>query len=347
MGLVNNELFLLIRDYFKSYLPIMRKSSPNTIRSYQTAMEQFLDYLKDYRKIKLYEVTIEMINIKTVTTYLKSIEETRACSVSTRNHRLNCIRAFLKYAASCNLEAAACWNEIQLLKPARNAVKPVDYLSLSTIEAILAQPDITTLMGLRDMFLMLFLYQTGARVQELVDVHIKNISFGKTAVVTLHGKGAKVRCVPLREKLVEHLNRYIATFHPQAIPYSDEYLFFTKRDGKRTRMSEDNVRRLVQKYGKKAQEKHPDVPNNIHPHLFRHSRAMHLYQSGVALPLVSQWLGHSRLETTLIYAHADTEQKRQAIENAIPEESTLKLFLNSERYSIDDEDTIKQLYGLR
>jgi len=347
MGLASNELFLIIRDYFKSYLPMMRKCSPNTIRAYQITMEQFLDYLKDEHKIKLYEVTIEMINRDSLAAYLKSLEIKRGCSISTRNHRLNCIRAFCKYAAACNLDAAAFWNEIQLVKPARKAEKPVEYMSQSAIETILAQPDITTYMGLRDMFLMLFLYQTGARVQELVDVKIKDISFGKTAVVTLHGKGSKVRCVPLREKLVEHLNRYIVTFHPQAIAYSNEYLFSTKRDRKHTRMSEDNVRRLVQKYGKMAREKNPDVPNNVHPHLFRHSRAMHLYQSGVALPLVSQWLGHSRLETTLIYAHADTEQKRQAIEKAIPEESSLKLFLNSERYSVDDEDTIKQLYGLR
>ena len=325
----------------------MRKSSPNTIRAYQIAMEQFLDYVKDEHNIKLYEITFGMINRENVTAYLKHIEAAKGCGTSTRNHRLNCIRAFCKYAASCNLDAAACWNEIQLLKPAREAVKPVEYMSQNVIETILAQPNITTRMGLRDMFLMLFLYQTGARVQELVDVRIKDISFGKTAVVSLHGKGAKVRCVPLREKLVDHLNHYLSTFHSQSNQYSEEYLFFTLRNRKHARMSEDNVRRMIQKYGKVAQQEEPHVPDNVHPHLFRHSRAMHLYQSGVALPLVSQWLGHSRLETTLIYAHADTEQKRRAIENAIPEESTLKMFLNAERYSIDDEDTIKQLYGLR
>jgi site-specific recombinase XerD len=112
-------------------------------------------------------------------------------------------------------------------------------------------------------------------------------------------------------------------------------------------MTEDNVRKLVKSYGTKAKEIDPTIPKNLHPHMFRHSIAMHLYQNGVALPLVSQWLGHSRLETTLIYAYADTEQKRKAIENAIPEDSTLKEFLNADRYTIDDDETIKALYGLK
>ena len=112
-------------------------------------------------------------------------------------------------------------------------------------------------------------------------------------------------------------------------------------------MTEDNVRKLVREYGNRARAKEPSIPENVHPHMFRHSIAMHLYQNGVALPLISQWLGHSRLETTLIYAYADTEQKREAIEKAIPEDSTLKAFLNSERYCLDDDDLIKQLYGLK
>lgn len=347
MGLKSNALFTLLRDYFKYYLTAVRKSSPNTIRTYQVAIEQFLDYIKEERNVRLYDVTLDMIDHNTITSYLVYMTTERGCSITTRNHRLNCIRSFFKYAASCNIEAAAQWNEIQSIKRAHGDVKPVGHLSMETIETILAQPDTSTKIGLRDMFLMLFLYQTGARVQELVGVHIRDISFANTAVVTLRGKGSKVRCIPLRELLMTHLDKYMGIFHPGAGLYSDDHLFFTMHNGKHGKMSEDNVRRLVQKYGQMAKAQLPEIPDNVHPHLFRHSRAMHLYQNGVALPLVSQWLGHSRLDTTLIYAHADTEQKRKAIEKAIPEESTLKQFLNSDRYSLDDEDTIKQLYGLR
>lgn len=112
-------------------------------------------------------------------------------------------------------------------------------------------------------------------------------------------------------------------------------------------MTEQNVRVLVNKYGVMAREINKEVPENVHPHLFRHSWAMALYHNGVDLTLISQWLGHSQFETTLVYAHADTEIKRQAIEKAVPETSSLKGYLNSERYQINDEDLLKQLTGLK
>ena len=112
-------------------------------------------------------------------------------------------------------------------------------------------------------------------------------------------------------------------------------------------MSEDNVRCMVRKYGVAARKKCLEVPENVHPHLFRHSLAMILYQNGVDLSLVSQWLGHSCIERTLIYAHADTEMKRKAIEAAIPHESQPKKYLNSERYTVNNEELLKQLCGLR
>ena len=165
--------------------------------------------------------------------------------------------------------------------------------------------------------------------------------------LTVCGKGNKVRSIPLREDTVQHLKHYLQHFHYEKSMYSNDYLFFTLRNGIRKRMTEDNVRCMVRKYGISAKKDCLEVPDNVHPHLFRHSLAMSLYRNGVDLSLVSQWLGHSCIETTLIYAHADTEIKRQAIEKAIPEESELKQFLNAERYTVDDEELLKQLCGLR
>lgn len=347
MGLKKNELFSITLDYFKSFLPLMRKSSPATIRTYQVALEQYLDYLKSKNNVQLYQVTISMMNKKAMSEYLDYLETEMNCSVSTRNHRRACIRAFLKYAATCSIEAAGIWNEIQAVPKAVDATKPVEYMTIKAVEAIISQPDTSTRKGKRDSFLLLFLYQTGARVQELVDVRICDLSIDTRNVATLHGKGSKTRSIPMREKLVGHLKKYLEVFHPRVNMYSTDTLFYSIHCQKHTRMTEDNVRKLVKSYGRQALEKEPTVPENVHPHMFRHSIAMHLYQNGVALPLVSQWLGHSRLETTLIYAYADTEQKRKAIESAIPEDSTLKAFLNSERYCVDDDNLIKQLYGLK
>jgi site-specific recombinase XerD len=345
--LEKNELFSLIHDYFVVYLKNVKRYSHNTIRSYQKSIELLLDYVKKVQKVKLYEVTFEMINNKTVIDFLNYLEEDRNCSVATRNHRLNCIRSFYKYAAQTDIKVATHWDEIRKVSFARKDEPVVGYMSETAIEALLDAPKLSTKKGLRDMFIMLLMYHTGARVQELLDIRIKDIQLGKTPTIILRGKGSKARTVPLRDKASLHLKGYLKKFHPDEGEYSEQFLFYVVRDDVKKRMTEDNVRKLFRKYGAEAQQKCSEVPENIHPHLFRHSRAMHLYQSGVNLILVSQWLGHSRLETTLIYAYADTEQKRKAIENAIPEESTLKRHLNAARFTIDDEEALKQLCGLR
>ena len=143
----------------------------------------------------------------------------------------------------------------------------------------------------------------------------------------------------------EHLLNYLSVYHPGSPP--DRPLFYTTRNGLRRSMTSDNARKLIKAYGTLARRNCVEVPENVHPHMFRHSRAMHLYQHGMPLLLVSQWLGHANVETTLIYAHADTEMKRKAIEASTPETSPLKSFSNSERFTISDEDLIKKLYGIR
>lgn len=223
----------------------------------------------------------------------------------------------------------------------------IEYMSEAAVKVILEQPDTRTKKGLRDQFLMVVLYDTGARIQEALDIRLRDIHLGKTSTILLHGKGSKARSIPLTEKTVEHLHNYISVFHPGESAYSDQYLFYVARCGQKNRMCEDNARRLIHSYGVAAKKICPEVPDNVHPHLWRHSRAMHLYQHGMDLTLVSQWLGHAQLETTLIYAHADTEQKRRAIESAIDPDSPLKAKLNLERFTVNDEDVLKQLYGLR
>lgn len=347
MGLKKNALFEMTRDYFENYLPMMRRCSPKTKEIYQKVMNQFLDFIKNEKGIKLYKVTIDMINKASVIEYLDYVEKERNCSVKTRNHRLDCIRSFMKFAADNNLRAAELWEEIKMVPRATEEITPVEYLTIAQIERLIALPDTSTEKGLRDSFIMLFMYQTGARVAELVNIRLCDLQLDDSSIVTIHGKGSKVRKVPLRTQLVVHLKKYIHHFHKDADKYSTDYLFYTIHNHRHTKMTEDNVRRLTQKYGEMARKVDPSFPKNIHPHLFRHSIAMHLYQNGVNLNMVSEWLGHTFLETTLIYAYADTEHKRKAIEKAIPEDSTLKKYLNADRFIEEDDDMVRRLYGLK
>lgn len=342
-----SPLFSLVHDFFKIYLPNERKYSPNTIRSYQKALELLLDYVKETKNISLHKLTFEMIDRATLSQFLDYLESERGCSISTRNHRLHCIRAFYNYAAESNVTVVVHWEEVKKVDVAREPKKLVEHMSEAAIAAVLAQPDTAKQKGLRDMFLMLFLYKTGARIQELLDIQLRDIQFGNAPRVTLHGKGAKTRNVPLRENTVQHLKEYLKAFHPHEGVYSDQYLFFVERGGRKKRMAEDTARHFVREYGEAARLVCTEVPENVHPHLFRHSCAMSMYQNGVDLSLVSQWLGHASLETTLVYAHADTELKRKAIEKSVPHDSPLKKHINADRYKVDDDETLKLLAGLK
>jgi site-specific recombinase XerD len=339
-------LFGLIHGYFVEYLPKQKRSSRHTIKAYRAAMNTLLEFTQREKGVSLHEVTFKMIDSSVLANFLESLE-TKGCSVATRNHRLNCIRSFYNYAAKMEPTAIFYREEIQKVPKKNNPkLEIVEYMSETAVKTILEQPNIRTKKGLRDQFLMILLYDTGARIQELMDIQLKDIHAGKTPTVILHGKGGKPRTVPLMEKTMEHFRRYLDVYHKSEQSYSNHHLFYTRRNGENSRMCEDTARRFMRSYGTMAQKLCPEVPDNVHPHLWRHSRAMHLYQNGMDLVLVSQWLGHAKLDTTLIYAHADTEQKRRAIEAATAQSSALHESINVQRYTISEDDVIRQLYGL-
>ncbi len=346
--IVDTTLFGLIHDYFKSYLPIQRRCSPHTIRSYQAVLEAFLDFTKDQRCISLSAVTFKLLDSKMLIKFLDSLE-TNGCSISTRNHRLNCIRAFFTYAAQVDPTTIIHKSDIfkvPIKKLSQSNI--VKYMNEKAVAALLEQPDPLTKKGLRDRFILLLLYDTAARCQELIDLRLCDVKLGKTSTITIrHGKGDKAREVPLMKQTVEHFQNYRHTFHSGEGDYSDCPLFYMLRNGDKKPLENSTIRKLIVSYGQQARQKCIDLPEHITTHTLRHSRAMHLYQHGMDLTLVTQWVGHAQLETTLIYAYADTEQKRKSIEVATPANSPLRKKLNSDRFTITDDATLKILYGLK
>jgi site-specific recombinase XerD len=346
-GVKDTVLFTAIHDFLMVYLPNQQRCSPHTTRAYRYALGTLLDFVTKRRNIPLSKVTFEMLDRKTIIAFLDDIEKNRGCSIATRNGRLNAIRSFFHYAA--NTEPAAMIYRVEVDSiVVKKEDKPsiVAHLSEPAMKALLEQPNVSTKKGLRDQFLMILLYDTGTRIQELLNIRLQDLHLGKTATVTLCGKGSKTRSVPLMEKTVEHLHQYLKAFHREENLRTDKPLFYVIRDGIPRAMCTDNTRRIIRDYSQKAKLVCPDIPDIVHPHMFRHSRAMHLYQHGMDLTLVSQWLGHAQFETTLIYARADTEQKRQAIQRATPKSSPLNTHFNANRYTITDEDTLRRLCGL-
>lgn len=344
----NSTLFGLIHNYLKVYLPKQRKLSPNTIRSYREALELLVDFVKDKKGVPLQDVTFEMLTDETISAYLDYLENERNCGIVTRNNRLAAVRAFFVYAADRDVTTAFALTGLKNVpvKKPDHAIT-IDYMSMAAITTIVELIDATSSKGFRDRVLIILMYDTGARVGEIVAIKLCDLRLGKTPTITLHGKGNKTRSVPLMEKTVLHLQKYLSAFHSDESLYSQSPLFYSEIRGQRNPLSDRRIRYLLKDYGAKAREYCPEVPENVHPHLFRHSRAMHLYQQGMDLTLVSQWLGHANLETTQVYAHADTEHKRKAIAAATPTDNPLHAKLSPEHFTVSDEDTLKRLTGLR
>lgn len=342
----DEALYKTICSFLEVYLPKMRKCSPNTIRSYRKTISSLLDFVVAKRNVPLSGITFSMINASIVAAFLDSVEASGA-SVTTRNQRLQAIRSFFSYAAMIDPAYIFYKNEVNKVPVKKNSSRMVvDYLSEAALKVLLEQPDTSTEKGLRDFLLLLLMYDSAARVQEIVDIRLRDLTSGKTPTVVLHGKGSKTRIVPLMPSTLKYYDLYLQTFHPDEDADSNEYLFFSKRNGIRDRLDTSTVRKMVQRYGKTARESCPAIPDKMHPHLLRHSRAMHLYQHGMDLSLISQWLGHAQFETTLIYAYADTEHKRKAIEKATASNSILKNKNSVKRFVITDDDMIRKLYGL-
>ena len=189
------------------------------------------------------------------------------------------------------------------------------------------------------------MYDTGGRNQEMLDLTLGDIHFdGHSPFAVVTGKGGKTRLVPVMPKTVDHYRKYMSIFHPK--PVTSSHLFYTERKGSRFAMSPDNTARFIKNYGVAAHNINPEVPESLHPHTFRHSRSMHLYRSGMPMVLLAEWLGHAQLSSTLIYANADTEMKREAIDKATSKLNSLVSADTAYLEWEDDEALIRQLYGL-
>jgi site-specific recombinase XerD len=259
-----------------------------------------LGYVADQHHAGVEKVTFTMIDRATVTGFLDHMQATKSWTPSTYNQRLACIRSFFAYAAAAEPTLAiylADLAAIPRLKAA--AAAPVKYMTTDAVTALLAVPDPSTRTGLRDQFFMILMYDLAARDGEMLALNLADIDT-RRLTADLLGKGSKPRRLPITSDTAQHFDRYAAVFHPSPEPATP--MFYTVRSHRRTRMSADNVARLIRQHAATARAICPDVPARGHPHMIRHSRAMHLYQAGMSLALLSEWLGHADVSTTEIYA---------------------------------------------
>src|SRR5699024_8377131 len=207
-----------------------RHASSNTVKAYRTAWNQLLKYIAEQKKISMMSVTFEMIRYEMVLAYLDWLSEEKDISPATQNNRLAAIRASITDASACRPEYISLSCELAAIKiQKKERFREVDYMSEDAVKALFATPDARTRLGMREYVVRVFLYYTGARIQEALDVKICDLRIDKTPTVTLHGKGGKIRVVPLMKDTVQHLDNYMGVFHKGGSVFSTEWLFYVER----------------------------------------------------------------------------------------------------------------------
>lgn len=309
-----NPLARALRSFFVDHLPRVRGASPHTIRSYRDAVALLLRFIALRRDRPVVGLDFEDITPEDVLAFLDHLETERGNSPSSRNARLAAIHAFARSVAAAGPERLECCQRILALPFKRAHQRVVEYLEAEEIHAILGAVDHSTADGRRDHALLLTLFNTGARVQEIVDVRPCDLQLVRPRQVLLRGKGRKERLCPLWPQTADVLQALLV--EKRVDRSATEPLFRNRRGQPLTRFG---VRYLLRKYVRMACSAAPTLAaKRVHPHTLRHSTAVHLLQAGVDLVTISHWLGHASVETTNRYAAVDLETKRTALAKATP-----------------------------
>ena len=309
-----NLLGAVMRDYFTDHLPRLRGTSPHTIHSYRDSLVLLLRFLAARRKWPVAQLDLTDLDPQGILAFLSYLERERKNGVTTRNVRLSAIHALFRFVASRNPEYLDLAQRVLGIPFKRAQQRAIDYLEYEEIDAVLKAIDRTTPQGARDYALLSTMFNTGARVQEIVDLRVCDLQLTKPFQLRLFGKGRKERYCPLWPQTAAVLRAFLKE---RNLDWRSEVRVFPNhRDQPLTRFG---IRYILARCLDRASR---DVPNlhkkRLHPHSMRHSMAVALLQSGVDLSAISQYLGHANLATTNRYAKVDLAMKRKAIARVKP-----------------------------
>ena len=283
------------------------------MESYRDALSLFRRYILNTLGISIRNFTFAECTRECVLDFMKYLTDLKS-KPGTRNQRLSALKSYITFASDKDITLQSIALEVARAPQCRVPKTEKTVICDDAMAAILQQPA-NTKMGLRDRTIMVLLYDSGARLAEILGLHISDVSIdGENPYIRVNGKGNKQRVVPISVKTASHLKQYVSVFHTNDRPNTD-LLIFTIIKNVAGMMSEGNVERFISKYANNAKLSCSSVPNHVHPHMFRRTRATQLYQSGVSLPLVSRLLGHASMETTRQYAKPSLEMLRNAIES--------------------------------
>ncbi len=312
---VASDLGAAVVGFFEDHLPAQRGVSQHTIRSYRDAVVLLLRFTAREQARGIESLELTDLTVDRIERFLMYLEIERRNGVATRNARLAAIHTLARFLAGRYPERLATWQAIVAIPFKRGAPRvPTDYLEASDVKSLLESIDRRNEMGCRDFVLFALLLNTGARVQEVLDLRRRDIRLDPPHQVRLYGKGNKIRICPIWPRTAQLVRELLG--RSQSDDETDKPIFCNQRGGQLTRFG---VRYLLHKYASRAGAMTSGSQQLPHPHSLRHTTAIHLLKAGVDFATISQWLGHASLNTTMRYARADLDMKRQAVSQVFPE----------------------------
>lgn len=295
----------LVQSFFTDYLPVQKGLRLGSIRSYRDTLRLFLCFVAEHSHRPITTLSLQDLTFERVLAFLKHLEQERGNSVRTRNQRRAALNTFFAYLVLRRPEMLAIGEQVAAIPVKRTPPPVTHYLEREDVTALFRSLPREGRFALRDRTLLLFLYNTGARVQEVADLRVEHLDLKAPAKVHLHGKGDKWRICPLWEETTKLLQRLLA----ERSPARRDPVFCARRNFPLTRFG---IYKIVRRHASRWDTSSPQ-PHRVSPHLFRHTAAAHLLESGVEINVIRGWLGHVSLDTTNRYAELTLRAKAEAL----------------------------------
>lgn len=303
-----------LNEWLECYMPSIKACSLHTKRNYKTSVMLYTVFLRSVKHVSPKTLNAQCFSSKNITEWILWLKECRSCSPATCNVRLSALRSFLKYLADKDIAFLTFYLQAETIPNQKTPKRKVVGLSKMAVNALLTVPNQRTIRGFRDCTLMLMLYSTAVRINELLSLKIGNIfTDGPKPRIIVIGKGKKRRPIPLLAKPIQYIKQYLAEYH-LASDNPDALLFYSKSKGVFAPMSAENVNKLLKQYATIANRNCKEVPLDLHAHQFRHAKSSHWLENGMNIAQISYLLGHESIQTTMVYLEISTEQESKALE---------------------------------
>ena len=302
-----------INVFLSEYAPSQKSSSEHTLKSYEYALSLYINFLETEKKVSPEKLCSSHFERSRIEEWLKWLASNRGCSPGTCNNRLASLRVFLKYLGERDISMLYLYQVASGIQRRKEVRKRVRGMSKDAVQALLAAPDVSTTTGRRDLALMVTIYSTAARIDEVLSMKIGQLHLeAKKPYVSVIGKGNKIRTLYLLPKAVAHISRYVKEHHGDT-PDESAYVFFSRNTGPYGKLSQTAVSKRLKQQASVARQSCKSVPQGLHAHQLRHAKASHWLEDGMNIVQISFLLGHEQVETTMVYLDITTEQEMKAL----------------------------------